>query len=210
MDALNRRLIFGLKAAYSKNTNTLHFTSQATGAALEIGSATTCGSLVGVRTGDTSVLGSYTTPNGVNLAGITSFYLLSNLRTRNRDPQTLYYSSIITNVSTTKPHNGLKRFTQSGFTLGLNDRSIYYIIIEILDDAIEPVTFHGGNRYATIEIGVEEAPAYAGPTDCLALKANELLLGSANIATCERAVAPSGGPQRPAWADRESVLPPGR
>jgi len=35
-------------------------------------------------------------------------------------------------------------FTQSGFTFGLNVRSIHYTLIEILDDAMEPVTFHNG------------------------------------------------------------------
>ena len=83
-------------------------------------------------------------PNKVNIVGTTSFYLRSNLRTRNSDPRTLGYSSIIANVPITKPNNGLERFNQSGFTFGLNDRSIYYITIEILDDALEPMTFHGG------------------------------------------------------------------
>jgi len=31
-----------------------------------------------------------------------------------------------------------------GFTSGLNHRSIHYSIFEILDDALEPVTFHDG------------------------------------------------------------------
>jgi hypothetical protein len=208
VDVLNRRLLFGFKAAYSENTNTLHFTSQTIGAALTIGPLTTCGDLIGVRPGDTSVLGSYTAPNGVNLAGTTSFYLRSNLRTRNRDPRTLGYSSIIANVPITKPHNGLERFTQSGFTFGINDRSIHYIIIEVLDDALDPVIFHGGEWQVTLEFGVEEAPAYAGPTDYRALMANGSLLGSANIAAGERKDAPSGGPQRAARADRESILPP--
>jgi hypothetical protein len=206
VDVLNRRLLFGFKAAYSENTNTLHFTSQTLGAALSIGPATTCGDFIGVRVGDESVLGSYTAPNGVNLAGTTSYYLCSNLRTRNRDPRTLGYSSIIANVPITKPHSGLERFTRSGFTFGLNDRSIHYIIIEILDDALEPVTFHGGEWQVTLEFGVEEAPAYAGPTDYRALVANGSLLGSANIASGQRADAPSGGPQRAAGADRESIL----
>jgi len=143
MDVLNRRLIFGFKAAYSENTNTLHFTSRTFGAALSIGPATICGGLIGVRAGDTSVLGSYTAPVVVNFAGITSFYLRSNLRTRNRDHRNLGYSSILTNVPITKPRTGLERFNESGFTIGLNDRSIHYIIIEILDDALEPVAFHG-------------------------------------------------------------------
>ncbi len=89
-------------------------------------------------------MGSYNSPGGVNLAGTTSFYLRSNLRTRNRDPRTMGYSAIITNVPITKPHNGLERFSQSGFMFDLRERSIHYIVIEILDDALEPVTFHGG------------------------------------------------------------------
>ena len=64
-------------------------------------------------------------PGGVNFAGTTSFYLRSNFRTRSWDPRTLGYSSIIANVLNTKPHNGLERFTQAGFTLGLNGRSIH-------------------------------------------------------------------------------------
>ena len=116
MDVLNRRLLFGFKVAYSENTNTLHFTSQNLGEAMSIGPLTTCGSLLGVRPEDVSVLGSYTVPNGVNLAGTTSFYLRSSLRTKNRDPRTLGYSSIITNVPITKPHNGLERFTQSSLS----------------------------------------------------------------------------------------------
>ena len=138
------------------------------------------------------------------------FYLRSILRTRNRDLRTLGYSSIIAKVPITKHHTGLERFNQSGFTFGLNDRSIHYIIIEILDDAVEPVTIHGGEWQVTLEFEVEEAPAYAGPTDYRALIGNGSLLGSANIAACQRADAPSGGPQRVAGADRESVLPPGR
>jgi hypothetical protein len=107
VDVLNRRLLFGFKAVYSENTNTLHFTSQTVGAALSIGPVITCGDLIGFRVGDESILRSYTAPNGVNLAVTTSFYLRSNLRTRNRDPRTLGYSSIIANVPITKPHNGL-------------------------------------------------------------------------------------------------------
>ena len=44
---LYRRLLFGFKAVYSENTNTLHFTSQTAGAALSIGPATFCGGLIG-------------------------------------------------------------------------------------------------------------------------------------------------------------------
>jgi hypothetical protein len=209
VDALNRSLLFGFTAAYSENTNTLHFSSANISAALVIGSLTTCGDLIGVRAGDTSVLGSYYAPGGVNLAGTTSFYIRSNLRTRNRDPRTLGYSSIIANVPITKPHNGLERFTQAGYSFGLKERSINYIIIEVLDDALQPVTFHGGVWQVTLEFAVEEAEAYAGPVDYRALMAqNGSLLGGANVAADQRADAPGGGPQRAAGANRESNKPP--
>ena len=136
VDVLNRRLLFGFTAAYSKNTNTLHFSMANISAALEIGPLTTCGDLIGVRAGDTSVLGSYYAPGGVNLAGTTSFYIRSNLRTRTRDPRTLGYSCIIANISITKPHNGLERFTQAGYSFGFKERSINYNIVEVLDDAL--------------------------------------------------------------------------
>ena len=209
VDVLNRRLLFGFQAAYSENTNTLRFSSETLGAALVIGPATTCGGLLGVRAGDTSVMGSYNAPGGVNLAGTTSFYIRSNLRTRNRDPRFLGYSSIIANVTITKPHNGLERFSQSGFTFGIRERSIHYIVIQILDDALEPVTFHGGQWQVTLEFAVEEAEGYAGPIDYRALMAqnNGSLLGSPNIAAGEWADATSGGHQRAASADRESNNP---
>jgi hypothetical protein len=165
VNVLNQRLLFGLSAAYSENTNTLRFSSESIGAALMVGPATICGGLLGVRAGDTSVLGFYNAPCGVYLDGTTSFYLRSNLRTRNRDPRTLRYSSINANVSITKPHNGLERFSQLGFTFGILERSIHYIVIEILDDTLEPVTFHGGNLQAALEFAVEEAVAYAAPVD---------------------------------------------
>ncbi len=111
VDVINRHLLFGFTTGYSENTNTLQFSTATISVALEIGPLTTCSELIGVRAGDTSVLGSYYAPGGVNLAGTTSFYIRSNLMTRNRDPRSLGYSSIIANVSITKPHNGLERFT---------------------------------------------------------------------------------------------------
>ncbi len=75
VDVLNRRLLHGFKVAYSDNINTLHFSTQDIDASISIGPLTTCAELIGVRIGDTSVLGSYYTPNGVNLAGTTCFYI---------------------------------------------------------------------------------------------------------------------------------------
>ena len=113
VDALNRRLLYGFKAAYSENTNTLHFSTQNISHELSIGPLTTCAELIGVRIGDTSVLGTYIAPGGVNLAGTQSFYIRSNMRTRNRDPRTLGYPSILANIPITKPHNGLERLSQT-------------------------------------------------------------------------------------------------
>jgi hypothetical protein len=144
VDVLDRHLLFGFTAGYSENTNTLKFSTETICAALEIGPLTTCSELIGVRAGDTNVLGSYYAPGGVNLAGTTNFYIRSNLRTRNRYPRSQGYSSIIANVPITKPHNGLERFTQTGYSFGLKERSINYIFTEILDDALQPVIFHGG------------------------------------------------------------------
>jgi hypothetical protein len=39
----------------------------------------------------------------------------------------------------------LERFSQPGFTFGSRERSLHYIVIEEPDDALELVTFHGGN-----------------------------------------------------------------
>jgi hypothetical protein len=156
-DVLNRRLLFGFKAAYSENTNTLRFSSESIGSALVIGPATTCGGLLGVRAGDTSVLGSYNAPGGVNLAGIISFYLRSNLRTRHRDPRFMGYSAIIANVPITKPHNGAGALLSVGLHVrhpgALHPLRCY----QILDDALEPVTFYNGQWQVTLDFAAEEA-----------------------------------------------------
>jgi hypothetical protein len=208
-DVYYSNLLYGYTAAYSESTSTLHFSTATISAALEIGPLTTCSELIGVRAGDKSVLGSYYAPGGVNLAGTTSFYIRSSLRTRNRDPRSLGYSSIIANVPVTKSHNGLKRFTQAGYSLGIRERFMNNIIIEILDDALEPATFHGGVWYVTLEFTIEKEEAYAGPIDYRAFMAkNGSLLGRANVAEGQRADAPSGGPQRDAGAARESHKPP--
>jgi hypothetical protein len=202
-------LLHGFKAVYSENTNTIHFSTSNINDTISIGPLTTCGELLGVRNGDMSVLGSYFAPDGVNLAGTTSFYLRSNLRTRNRDPRTLGFSSILANVPITKPHNGLERFSQSGFSFGLRERTIHYIIIEVLDDALQPVTFHGGGWQVTLEFDVEPAEAYSGPIDYRALMAeNGSLLGGANLTASQRTNAARGGPQRAPGPLREPGNPP--
>ena len=97
-----------------------------------------------------------------------------------------------------------------GFTFSLNDHSIPYIIIEILDDDVEPVTFHGGEWQVAIEFAIEEAKSYDVPRDYRALMAqNGSLLGSANATAGQRADSPSGGRKRAAGVTRESIVPPG-
>ena len=151
----------------------MNFTTPNISDSILIGLFTTCAELIGVHIGDTSVLGSYTAPDSVNLAGTTCFYIRSNLRTRNIDPRTLGFSSIIANIPITKPHNGLERFAQSGFSFGLRERSIYYIVIEVLDDDLQPVTFHGGGWQVTLEFAVEEAESYTGRVDYRSLMATQ-------------------------------------
>ncbi len=210
VDVLNRRLLHGFKAAYYDNTNTLHFSTENIDDSISIGPLTTCTELIGVRIGDTSVVGgSYYAPSGVNLAGTTCFYIRSNLRTTNRDPRTLGFSSILANIPITKPHNGLERFSQPGFSFGLRDLSIHYIAIELLNDALQPVTLHGGGWQVTLEFSIEEAESYSGPVDYRALMAaqNESLIGGANIAADKWADAADGRPQRAVGADREPNKP---
>ncbi len=74
IDVFNLPLLFGFVVAYAESTNTLSLSTESIGAgnpdyvALEIGSSTTYGGLIGIRAGDTSVLESYAAPDGVGLA----------------------------------------------------------------------------------------------------------------------------------------------
>ena len=73
VDVLNIHLLHRFKAAYSENTNTLNFTTPNINDSISIGPLTTSTELIGVRIGYPSVLGSYTAPDGANLAGTTCF-----------------------------------------------------------------------------------------------------------------------------------------
>ncbi len=60
----------------------------------------------------------------------------------------------------------------------------------MLDDALQPVTFHGGGWQVTLEFAVEEAESsYAGPVDYRALMAaqNGSVFGREVIAVGQRA-----------------------
>jgi len=108
-------------------------------------------------------LGTLTGHDGVNLAGTTSFFIKSNLRTRNRDPRSLGYSNILCNVPITKAHSGLERFSQSTDSFVIKDRVINYITIEILDDSLKRVKFHGGTWQVTLKFSVYPVESYNAP-----------------------------------------------
>jgi len=144
VDVLNRNLLFGFTAGYSESLNTLHFSTENFSADLVIEPLTACADRIEACAEDTSVIGSYYAPGGVNLAGIISFYICLKYRTRNRDLRALCYSSIIASTPITKPHNGLERSTMARYSFGFKERSINYTISEILDDAVQPMPFQGG------------------------------------------------------------------
>ncbi len=79
----------------------------------------------------------------------------------------------------------------------------------MLDDALQPVTLHGGGWQVTLEISIEEAESYSGPVDYRALMAaqNESLIGGANIAAGKWADMADGQFQRADGADREPNKP---
>ena len=76
------------------------------------------------------------------------------------------------------------------------DRAITYLIIEILDDQLQPVIFHGGNWQVTLEFRVVAARSYNAPIDYRALMANGSLDGATDLATDQRPDAAGDGPQR--------------
>ena len=73
VDYINIRLLHGFKLTYNDNMNSLHLSTGSLGYEVEVGADTTCAELLGLGVGDTSVLGSYDAPHGVNLAGTASF-----------------------------------------------------------------------------------------------------------------------------------------
>jgi hypothetical protein len=163
LDAINRRLINGFSANYIENVNLIHITTSDIARSIEIGHDTTCGELLGIRVGNASAMGTLIGHDGVNLAGGTSFFIKSNLRTRNRDPRSLGYSNILCNVPITKAHNGLERFSQNTDNFVIKDRVINYITIEILDDSLNIAKFHGGTWQVTLEFHVSPVETYNAP-----------------------------------------------
>ena len=65
---------------------------------------------MGVRVGDVSADGVYRAPDGVNLTGISSFYIMYNMLTLNRDPVSLGYSNIIAKIPITRSYNRVEKY----------------------------------------------------------------------------------------------------
>ena len=89
----NNKFPPGMVCSYSENTSKISI--EHPGTKFNVGIGTTCSDLLGVRVCDVSADGVYRAPDGVNLAGTSSFYIKSNMRTLNWDPVSLGYSNII-------------------------------------------------------------------------------------------------------------------
>ena len=167
---MNDRFPPGLACSYSENTNKI--TIEHPGSNFSVGPTTTCSGLLGVRVGDVSADGVYRARNGVNLAGTSSFYIKSNMRTLNRDPISLGYSNIIAKIPITRSYNGVEKYQQPGFSFVIRDRSVSYIVISVLDDNMQPVTFNGGYWSLTMEFAVVRVDPYSQPQDYRTLSTN--------------------------------------
>jgi hypothetical protein len=66
----------------------------------------------------------YRALDGVNLAGTSSFYIKSNMRTLNRNPVSLGYSNNIAEIPITRSYNGVEKYQQPDFSFAIRDRSV--------------------------------------------------------------------------------------
>ena len=185
---MNDKLPHGFAASYSENTNKLTLATEELDTNLEIGIGTTCGNLLGFVVGEFSVNGIYEGPNGVNLAGTSHFYIRSNLRTQNRDPVSLGFSHIMAKIPITRSFNGVEKYSQSGFSFVIQDRSIDYIVISVLDEDLIPVEFNGGHWSLTIEFSILRAEPFSVPEDYRSLISNGSIGGTKDVANDQRQV----------------------
>lgn len=164
---INDELLFDYAIEYDEHVNAVRLAGGSSEAA--IGPGTTCQELLGMRPGQQSAA----TPSGhelaaadgVDLSGTSHFYIASNIRTRNRDPVTLGYSQILAKIQITRAHNGLERYSAPAFTFGIWDRHIKHIALDILDDDMKPVVFHGGTWSVTLEFDVVPRQELPGRVD---------------------------------------------
>ena len=193
-----------VEASYSENTNRI---SVAFNSTFKIGPKTTCQTLLGVRVGDEDSTGTYTAPRGVNLAGTSHFFVRSNLRTRNRDPVSLGFSSVLAKVPIERTFNGIQKYDAPFYSFAISERSIHYLIISILDEDLQPVVFHGGHWSITLEFDVVEAERYTPATDYRAnfmalLSNNGQERGTEDPSPDKRSKQNTGGQQRATAANR--------
>ena len=188
VDYINTRLGHGYVLTYSDNTNNLRFEGGVQ--MLRIGDSTTCGELLGFAKGQTAS----PTPGAatfelaaegyVDLSGTSCFYLSSSIRTRNRDPVTRGYSYILAKVPITRAHNGLERYVSPEGTFGVWDRHFSHITVQVLDDRMRPIQFHGGSWSITLEFDVAPRLDYGVDRDY-----------RENLAMLQAALAPPGNGQ---------------
>ncbi len=182
--------------SYSDNRNTVSFQSVASEAEIVIAPGTSCQKLFGFRVGDTSVSGVLECALGVNLQGTQSFFIRSNMRTRNRDPVLRGFGNLLASVPITRAHNGIEVYTNRGLTVSVTDRSIHYIILQILDDDQNPVTFHGGQWSVTLEFDVVDHKVFRDREDFRSIINNGQVTVSENPAPGERSNTGNGQSQR--------------
>jgi hypothetical protein len=190
---MNDRLPHGFVVSYSENTNKLKLSTTQPNTNLEIGVGTTCNELLGIVVGESSENGVYEAPNGINLAGTSHFYIRSNLRTQNRDPVRLGFSHLMAKIPITRSFNGVEKYSQSGFSFVIQDRSIDYIVISVLDEDLLPVEFHGGHWSITIEFSILRAQPFSTPEDYRSLISNGSIGGTKNVADDKRQIEVTRG-----------------
>ena len=192
VDFVNAQLTSSFAMSYNQNRNTVSFTSDTE--ELEVGHNTTCAKLLGIRAGEASEFGVYEGTRGVNLQGTSSFYIRSNLRTRNRDPLRRGYGNLLASVPITRAHNGIEVFTSRGYSFSIMDRSVHYIILQVLDDEQLRVSFHGGDWSVTLEFDVVDFKVYSEQRSFRDLISNGPIGGATNPEADKRKDKDNGRP----------------
>ncbi len=168
VEFLNGQLEFGFVVEYVEATNNLVFVS--TTSELAIGPQTTCQTLLGLKPGMSTSDGVLFS-GGVDLRGTSSYYIDSNLRTRNRNPVDRGFGTLLATVPITRAQNGIEIF-QGDMSFPVADRIVNYIVIRILDDDMRIVKFNGGFWSLTLEMDIVETRVFKVPRNFRDMLAN--------------------------------------
>ena len=171
---------------YVEATNKLVISSNAD-KTIRIGEETTCGVLLGLKPGSEGVAG-VLQGTGVDLRGTGTFFIQTNLRTRNREPVTRGFGSLLASIPITKAHNGIETF-HSDIQVPILDRQVSFIILKILDDDQRGVVFHGGQWSMVLEIDIRDPPVFRLPSsfrEKLFVDENEPVAARTNASAGER------------------------